>query len=102
MVNRWRIWIRSRPGRPWYDPVIDSDDGDGCWESRQDAEATARQFRIRAAAMTGQEIAEHLGIRGHVEPDDLQAIVLPDGERPDDAMEILTLPSGEQVPTGRL
>ncbi|MGO9905942.1 MAG: hypothetical protein ACLP4R_06975 [Solirubrobacteraceae bacterium] len=52
--------------------------------------------------MTGQEMARHLRISGQVESDDLQVIVLPDGERPDDAMQILTLPSGEQVPTGRL
>jgi hypothetical protein len=102
MVNRWRIWIRNRPDRPWYDPMTDFDGGDGSWESRQDAEDTAQQFRIRAAAMTGQEMAEHLEISGQVEPDDLQVIVSPDGERPDVATEILTLPSGEQVPTGRL
>ena len=52
--------------------------------------------------MTGQEMAEHLGIGAPAAADDLQVIVLPDVAPPDDAMKILTLPSGEQVPTGRL
>jgi hypothetical protein len=81
--------------------MIDRDGGDGSWDSREDAEATAQQFRLRAAAMSGQEMASVLGIAGQVEPEDLEVIVLPDGERPDDAMQILTLPSGEQVPLVR-
>jgi hypothetical protein len=102
MVNRWRIWIRSRADGPWYDPIIDCDGGEGSWGSREDAEAIAQQFRLRSAAMSGPEMAPFLGIEGPVEPDDVEVIVLPDGEQPDEAMRILTLPSGEQVPTGRL
>jgi hypothetical protein len=102
MVNRWRIWIRNRADRPWYDPVIDCDGGHGSWDSREDAEAIAQQFRLRSVAMGGQETAALLGIDGQVAPEDIEVIVLPDGEQPDDAMRILTLPSGEQLPTGRL
>jgi hypothetical protein len=102
MVDRWRIWIRNRADRSWYDPVIETDGGEGSWNSREDAEETAQQFRLRSAAMSGHETAAVLGIDGHIEPDDLEVIVLPDGEQPDDAMRILTLPSGQQVPSGRL
>jgi hypothetical protein len=52
--------------------------------------------------MTGREMVENFGIDAPVAADDLEVIVLPDGELPDDAMKILTLPSGEQVLTGRL
>jgi hypothetical protein len=52
--------------------------------------------------MTGREMVEHLRVSGQFEPDDLQIIAVLDGERPDDVMEILTLPTGEQVRTGRL
>jgi hypothetical protein len=99
MVTRWRIWIRNRTDLPWFDPVLGCN---GSWESREDAEATAQQFRLRSAAVSGKEMGALLGIQGRAEPEDLEVIVLPDGERPDDAMQILTLPSGEQVPTGRL
>lgn len=102
LQDRSRIWTRDHPNGAWYDPVVDLDGDDGSWESRQDAEATAEQLQIRATAMTVQEMAEPLGVRDQVAPDDLQVIVLHAGERPDDAVQVLISPSGEQVPSGPL
>lgn len=93
--------MRDAPGQPWREPVSELG-GDGSWESAEDAEMVAREFRLRAAAEPTAEIAARLGFRqDQILHQDPVVVVLPDGERPDDSMQVHTLPSGQQIPLPR-
>ena len=62
MPEKWRIWLRSSAADDWAEPVMAAD-GDTAFESNEDAEMLAADFRAWSSS--------------------LQVRVLPDGGHPD-------------------
>ena len=62
----------------------------------------AQEFRLRAAATPTKELAERFGLsEQEIVQHDPEVIVLPDGELPEDSMQVQTVASGEQIPLPR-